>query len=165
MRLPSSAKSLWVLLPVAALAWLLNPIKGTREDVVRIARSQLGKTDPAAYLSAAPIYTAADHKQWCGIWALWVLRQAGLTTWTWKDGLGFLYRLPLLPVGAVPEPGDVAYVDEPNQHEAIVELVVGQLATVIQGNGYGGAVTRSTFPLSRARFYTIRPLLAAEGAP
>ena len=162
MRLPASTKALWVLIPAAALALLLNPIRGTREDVVRIARSQLGKTDPTVYMSAAPTFTRFDHPDWCGIWALWVLRQAGLTTWTWRQGLGFLYQLPLLPVGSYPEPGDVAYIDEPKQHEAIVELVGDFMVTVIQGNGYGGAVTRSTFPLARARYYTINPLLAAQ---
>src|SRR5688572_27679373 len=86
-----------------------------RARVVAIALDELGggtskEQDPQKYIrDAAPPYIglAPNAKAWCGIFWLWCLRQAGLTTRTWKDGSGF--ALGYLPIVGLPEPGDGMY--------------------------------------------------------
>lgn len=113
-----------------------------RLEVVRIAGSQLGKDDASPYWVDAFGSYPGKSLSWCGVFALWVYRQAGLTTARWILGKGFIYPEGLKQT-MNPQPGDVAYFDR-NQHQAIVASVQGDSVTLINGNGTAGAVTEST---------------------
>jgi hypothetical protein len=144
----------------ATVAWLrerghiapaLIPTEA-RARVVAFAVAELGNADPERYYpEACPAYVGTgDSKQWCGVFALWCLRRAGLTTKLWRDGVGFAYGyLPHVPL---PEPGDVAFFAA-NQHHAIIEEVGGGYVTLINGNGAGRRVSRGKRPIRDAQFY------------
>lgn len=133
-----------------------------RRLVVLSAISQLGNSDPTRYASATEDGTMPLSTEWCGIFALWNLRRLGLTRWFWQWEVGFLARLPQVPRGQWPSPGDVGYKDQPWQHQALVESVNPDEGTVttIDGNSIGGKVVRNTRPYSWwTTFYSIEPLL------
>ncbi len=108
---------------------------------------------------------AAPHpREWCGAFALWCLHQAGLgKSLRWVFGppqYGFLYNLPTT---AQPKPGDVAYLDRPWQHHAIVVSADGGSVVTIDGNqGNAEPVKEHTAALAHwTAFYSIAPLLTA----
>jgi hypothetical protein len=151
---------------VAAIVWLSDRgVKVTpdiRKRIVEIARSELGQKDVARYVATAAPAFAGQKPEWCGIFALWVLKQAGLATGiTWIVAKGFLFRLPQTKV---PKPGDIAYFEK-YQHQAIIAEVRGDSLVLINGNGKGGVVTENVRPISDARaIYSIQPWVdAAEG--
>ncbi len=97
---------------------------GARGRVVALALGELGDQDPQRYIrDAAPVYIGQppNAKAWCGIFALWCLRQAGLSSKVWVDGRGF--AVGYLPITRDPEPGDVAYFGGKLSHYAVVERV------------------------------------------
>lgn len=166
-----------------------------RSEVLRHARSQLGpqakgSTEVFGYWrevlppswSDAMVRLYAKQKEWCGGFALWCLRQAGLAaSVNWIDGVGFLGPARL-PRTLSPEPGDIAYFAAPFHHHAIVESferVADKVVTVggrevsyarwelktIDGNQPNLIErTREHCPGYRAGavFYSIAPLLRAE---
>lgn len=163
---------------VAGVAWLGKKVVGGgvsggctdeayRTRVVAAARGQIGRKDLAAYLAdAAPAYAVSDHPEWCGIFALWCLHQAGLARdKTWQVGLGFLLTSPRpMPTTSDPKPGDIAYFEH-FQHQAVVLSVDGDNVELANGNGQGGVVSLSTTQKSHAKaFYSIAPHIAAAQA-
>ncbi len=141
-----------------------------RARVVAIAAAELGEQLPHKYYAdAAPIYmtTKPNEKSWCGVFALWCLRKAGLTRILWKDGVGFLYPMGL-PGVSIPEPGDIAYFNMPFQHHAIVREVKNGWVYTYDGNTMRGTpqapkegVTEKRYRLTDGRYYSIRNLVAA----
>ena len=130
-----------------------------REDVVRLAMSELGRSDPGRYWEdvLSPDETRPEHS-WCGAFALWVLRTLGLTDWTYDRNGAWFYQLPGTKH---PEPGDLAFM-KGIRHLAIVAAVRDDSVDLVNGAGTGGKVTTST--VSRAaitEFRSIAPLLAA----
>jgi hypothetical protein len=115
----------------------------------------------ADVLKQAP--EAPHPKEWCGAFALWCIHQAGLgLELRWMFGpphYGFLYNLPITHA---PQPGDVAYLDKPYQHHAIVIEVEGETVHTIDGNqGAESPIKAHSLPLSHwTAFYSIEPLLA-----
>jgi len=149
---------------VAAAVGAVLPVSGDRADVVRIAAHEIGSDDwPKYSADALGVEQVTNRYEWCGMFTLWALHQAGLAEdWHWKVGLGYLYRLPQLPKGALPQPGDMAYFHRPYQHHALVEWVDPErgLVSTINGNSAGGRVTRIVRPISDATaYYSIEPLL------
>jgi hypothetical protein len=174
------SKTIWTLgaIGAATLAALLNPIAGQppplssseRAEVVRLAVGELGKTDPTPYIASALGRANTGRLEWCGLFGLWALHQAGLVPdWLWSfdpDAPGFLYRLPRVDTLNI-KPGDFAYFDRPYQHHAVVEAVDQEkgMVSTINGNGAGGAVTRVVRPISDADgYYTIDPILLPRAA-
>lgn len=137
-----------------------------RLAVVNAAMNEVGSNDTTKYWSqAAPGAMIAKGTSWCGAFALWALKQAGLgLSWIWSFGTGgkygFLYHLPTTKD---PQPGDIAYVDQPYQHHAIVHSVnLDGTVSLINGNGTGGKVSLSNTPKSHVTaFFSIEPLVAA----
>lgn len=130
-----------------------------RADVVRAALSQLGQSNLSLYFEGAAPQFLGSRPSWCGIFALWALREAGLTNWVWETGRGFLYRLPRT---SEPQAGDIAYYTT-NQHQAVVLRNRGDTVDVINGNGLGGVVTLSSPAKSKAAaYYSIQPLIDAK---
>lgn len=116
----------------------------------------------------AQAVTAPHPPHWCGAFALWNLHQAGLGLHQrWKFGppnYGFLYALHQLGAHALPEPGDIAYFDQPYQHHAVVEFVEGDLVHTIDGNqGAHTPILRHVHPLRHwTSFHSIDPWLDPE---
>lgn len=137
-----------------------------RRDIVNTALAELGSRDAAKY-------GAAPGVDWCGIFVLWVYHQNDVlphVRWAYAEDInrdgrtdyGFLMVPPYaLPQTRRPEPGDVAYFNR-NQHHALVEAVRDNVVDLINGNGEGGKVTRSTVPISSVTaFFSIAPYLTA----
>lgn len=140
-----------------------------RARVVAIALNEVGERDPYKYWrEVLPVHFTefqvrqiADSEEWCGGFALWCLRQAGLARdIDWELGQGFCFRLPRT---TSPEPGDVAYFDR-NQHHAIVaERLFPSDVLLVNGNAgsrdldgdgtIGETVNTGQRPLSDAAAY------------
>ncbi len=130
-----------------------------RAAVVRLAAAELGSADRARY--TVPVLGRDDRLSWCGIFALWAYQAAGLMTGVaWVLGSGFASRWlrPYSPTGPErPQQADLAYFTK-NQHQAIVEDYDPKTDTVslINGNGWGGQVTRTRHPRSAITlFYSV----------
>lgn len=100
--------------------------------------------------------------EWCGAFALWCLRQAlpALRVY-WAFGppsYGFLFRLEQTHA---PEPGDIAYLDKPFQHHAVVTSVENGVVYTIDGNqGASEPIKTHSAPLSHwTAFYSIARFL------
>lgn len=144
-----------------------------RARVVAIALGELGPggatkdQDPQKYIrDAAPIYIGQppNAKAWCGIFWLWCLRQAGLTTATWRDGVGFAGDYPRV---SLPEPGDGMYFGKPNHHYGVVIRVANGRVYTVEGNTLTApreGVTYTSHPLNAVDagggcYFSIRNLL------
>lgn len=132
-----------------------------RARVVALAKAEVGKADLDRYFASACPPCVGSHPEWCGIFALYILRQAGLTDWQWRVGSGFLERKGGLVRTNDPKPGDMAYFNS-NQHHAIVVGVRGDTVDLVNGNGQGGVVTESSPSKGKAAaYYSIQPLIDA----
>lgn len=108
-----------------------------RQLVLDKATSQIGNPAPDTYWAdVLAAYRPGGQKglAWCGAFALWCLRQAGVTTRLWRLGLGFLSVAPALKQTLDPKTGDVAYFDRPFQHHAIVDRIEGDTLYTVDGN-------------------------------
>jgi hypothetical protein len=140
-----------------------------RNEVIEIARTQLHVLDPVDYWQdAAAVPPTNYHKYaWCGIFALWCLRQAGLTERKWIAGKGFIWlddngkssKLPYLPIvhPSRCDVGDVVYFDKPFQHYALVEAIEKDWIHVIAGNTPD--VDQSKIRATKGQYYSIHRLV------
>jgi len=138
-----------------------EPDLDIRLRVVNAAISQIGPQDPQRYWQDVIPEHPGFSGEWCGGFALWAIRQAGIAQDVhWKMGLGFCYQLPVI---SSPLPGDIAYFDKPYQHHAIVESVLHGMVNTIDGNQPGDTVARRTRPVeSVTAFYSIDPFIRAD---
>lgn len=135
-----------------------------RSRIVEIAEAEVGSVDWQKYQSdAAPVYPVGTRKSWCGIFVLWCYRQAGLISWRWKDGYGFIYRIGFEYETKSPKPGDVGYVAQPYQHHFLVKRVNGDTVECIDGNSgpTPGVVKERTRSLgdTSVRYFSIETLI------
>lgn len=98
---------------------------------------------------------------WCGALVLRSLQQAGLARGVkWKVGYGFIAPQGL-PQVQFPEVGDIAFVPQPFQHQAIVvdaDPATGRVLT-IDGNQPDIAPRERYVQNGNLQFYSIRPLI------
>lgn len=155
------------LAAVGVLALFLGPSRGKnrpmnrRECVVSLAKAEIGKGEsPLRYFDGVA-QRPSGRVAWCGIFALWVLHECGLASdMAWEYGRGFLFRLP---VTATPQPGDIAYIDQPYQHHAIVVSVNGETVETVDGNQPGDTISlRSRLRRDFTAFYSIEPLIEQD---
>lgn len=110
--------------------------------------------------SDADVADYARTKDWCGGFALWALREAGLASGvSWQDGIGFIAPANL-PRVTEPSPGDILVVPEPFQHQAVVvsyEPTTG-MVTTIDGN-QPGIAAKARFQHGNLQFYSIQPFV------
>jgi len=138
--------------------------RSPRQKIVQAAESQLGEQSPDKYWGIVQPAMVRTGAAWCGGFALWALKQAGLASnMDWTVGKGFIFKgmgnLPL-PVTKHPQPGDIAYFNN-LQHHAIVKEVNGPQLITIDGNqGPGEQVKIRTRNIGEVTaFYSIEPLL------
>lgn len=128
---------------------------GLRSVVVLAAIAEIGPGDIPKYWAACGIADEPYPKHWCGAFALWAIKQAGLAPGVkWVIAKGFASNLPLTKS---PQPGDIFYDDRPWQHHALVELATSDIVTTIDGNQ--PEVCRRTRPKSAAVYYSIQPYI------
>jgi hypothetical protein len=137
------------------------PLDPRRLEVVALASSQTGVQDPDQYWRLVQPRLVGSGAAWCGGFALWCLRRAGLTQGVWVIGLGFLYRLPQT---RKPLPGDLAYFQH-LQHHAIVATAPDRLGFLQtwDGNQAGETVQRKVRNVKEVTaFYSISGLLLGD---
>jgi hypothetical protein len=102
---------------------------------------------------------------WCGIFALWAVKAAGLQVGNWVDGEG-IGRVSFFDRTDVPRKGDIAYKNAERHHAVVFQVRTDEmgktLVTTIDGNsGFGGSITRNEGPISRwPEFYRVTYLPA-----
>jgi hypothetical protein len=105
------------------------------------------------------IFAGYPLPDWCGIFALWAIKTAGLPVGTWRPSLGIGsvrgFEFVDRNHGESPQPGDVGCFIH-NGHMDLIYRVNGDTVETIDGNNYG----RITGPKTRkikdfdAGFYT-----------
>lgn len=143
----------------------------TRARILEIAAREIGSPGKARiqeYHRSAigPSWGQRNELEWCGLFCLWALHEAGVATDVlWRLRGGFCEEQGL-PKTRDPRPGDVAYFARPFHHHALVETVGNGIVTTIDGNQTGDTVTRRTRAISAAtHYYAISPLLDEETQP
>ena len=133
-----------------------------RERIVAAAQGELGSQDPSKYWDEVIPGLAGETfvGAWCGGFALWALHQAGIAQDVdWEIGKGFLFRLPRT---SDPQPGDIAYFDQPYQHHAVVVSSDGVTLTSVDGNQQGSTVKMRERPVTDATaFFSVQPWIDA----
>jgi hypothetical protein len=138
-----------------------------RNEFERVNAPGAPKANPADYwaISAQQRLTPAEIKEldWCGGFYLWALKMSGLAPRSlfWKfDGTGI--GSAKLKATTDPKPADLAYFKK-NQHHALIEAVDGDTIHLINGNGGGKGITRSSVSRKQvAGFYSVEPLLQQQ---
>jgi hypothetical protein len=132
---------------------------GLRDAVTQWAEAHLGEVNPAQYWEIVlPEAKPPYPPHWCGAFTLAMLRIAGLTTWSWEVGKGFLYRLE---VTDFPKPGDICYRKK-KQHHAICLKTSPKRIVAVGGNvDQGKTVDYQVFMRSDTVVYSIQPLVEA----
>lgn len=121
--------------------------------------------DPSEYWRVASGLDLSDSQvsnlDWCGGFYLWALKVAGLASddIEWKfDGTG-MQSAGLRPTSD-PQPADLAYFNR-NQHHAMVESVDGDTVNLINGNGGGKGITRTSVDKGAVTaFFSVESLMS-----
>jgi hypothetical protein len=136
-----------------------------RQLVIDVARAELGHVGGDKYFAEEFPDYLGQKKDWCGVFALRSLHQAGLALDRhWIDGKGFILTgLHPLPTTKSPEPGDLIYIDKPFQHQGIVQRVNGDRIITIDGNTRNTVAEHDRARSDITAFFSIAPLLAEAG--
>lgn len=128
-----------------------------RNKVLEFAKAEIDSTDRDKYCAGVGLRPPFKGLSWCGIFALWCLRQAGLTVFNWRLGVGFV--LPLgLKLTKTPQPGDILVLKK-YWHHGIVEKVENGIVYSIDGN-LSNKVQRKARPINTIDyFYSIDTLI------
>lgn len=146
-----------------------RPAAPSRFEVIRLALQEIGSPGPERILEYHSNAFGKPHAgrelQWCGLFCLSMLHDAGIAKDVfWKIGGGFCEEQKLTKV-KLPEPGDVVYYHLPFQHHALVHSVdeaAGTYATVDGNQAADTVVLRTKIPLTKATcFYSIEKMLRA----
>lgn len=146
------------------LTWALNECARVNALTSRVnPRMYWDKAAPGVVLSAAEI----AQKSWCGGFCLCAVKEAGFGARTRWDFFGKGFGSAIF-VTSSPEPGDIAYFDQPNQHYALIEAVSDDMLWLINGNSRGKGIARNVVKRSSASCYSIERMLAdpfTKGTP
>jgi hypothetical protein len=129
-----------------------------RGVILEVARAELGANRWDKYTDGRTADHPGSRVSWCGIFALWCLHQAGIAPEIkWVYGKGFASKLPMT---SDPKPGDIAYIDKPVQHHAIVASVDGDTVRTVDGN-LQDRVQEVERPRGEfSAFFSVEPLLS-----
>ena len=106
-------------------------------------------------------------QSWCGHFAVWAWKSAGVNPGNWKIGSGvgaLMMARARNPKSYTPQPGDIGYIDQPFQHHCIVVRVEGDRIITIDGNtageggATGGVIAQNNRPRSTyTAFFALEP--------
>lgn len=144
-----------------------------RDRIVEIAEAEIGaqaKGSERVYQywrdvlppewSDAQVRLYAKSKEWCGGFALWCLRAAGIAQDVhWKDGVGFIGPARLKPT-RTPSRGDIGVKHHPFAHHWVFKYEYDGWLHGIGGNTPG--VKEQRFRKDEVTVYSIGPLLPDE---
>jgi hypothetical protein len=136
-----------------------------RQRVLAAARAELGHVGGDRYFAAVAPGLVGSKADWCGVFALAMLHEAGLALdreWVIEKGFILVGPHPLHTT-TDPKPGDLIYIDQPFQHEGIVERVEGDTIHTLDGNTRNTVAAHERPRSSITAFYSIEPLLAEVG--
>ncbi|MDP2887493.1 MAG: DUF4157 domain-containing protein [Bacteroidota bacterium] len=155
---------------------------GKGETIVSIARSKLGKVKakeglpgdggkqlrfghetlleifhlaaPGVWSDDVIKYLGPGLPSWCGIFAVYCIKKAGIDIGTWQMGKG-VSAFGKLKQTESPQAGDIGYMDA-NQHHAIIVKVEGDMVHSIDGNsGLQSEIIENKRPMKAYRgFFT-----------
>lgn len=134
-----------------------------RSKIIEIAAKEIGtpsKWRIQDYQRSAIGRAVTRRVEWCGLFCLWALHEAGVAcSVLWRIGGGFAEEQHLSRTRK-PEPGDIAYFHHPYQHHALVESCDNGVLVTIDGNQTHDSVKRVTRSAGSATaFYSIQKLL------
>jgi hypothetical protein len=132
-----------------------------RAAIVSTIEGEMDSPDPEKYWADVLDDDDAHPAAWCGALILWAHRTVGTTDAHWVRGQGIAtpLKLKVIPSSAV-QIGDVAYFER-YQHVATVSKGLGGgKFEILNGNGEGGAITRTeTTTLKVKAFFSIGHLV------
>ena len=116
--------------------------------------------------SAVKFLNGPKLQSWCGLFALWALKSAGVPLGNWRigNGISAVIATSRSPQSYTPQEGDVGYIHSPHQHHCLVMRVEGDTVITIDGNtrGEGGAtggqIAENARPLSAFTAFYIPPV-------
>jgi hypothetical protein len=96
-------------------------------------------------------------KHWCGIFACYVVRQAGITVARWTLNGGKIYNLSLNWGNAGMQPGDIAMIVAGNHHFIVTDVDYGsKTMKTVEGNTSGQYIrSRSRKTTEPYAYYSI----------
>jgi hypothetical protein len=148
--------------PGAPLASLIpQEVTGKRRELLLTAISELGHVGGNKYWADAQPAFVGTSEDWCGGFVLWALHQVGLARDRgWIIGVGFILAPPFdLPTTNDPKPGDIIYIDQPNQHQGMVLRIEGNTIHTIDGNSGNIVTINDRQRSSITAFFSIEPLI------
>jgi hypothetical protein len=98
---------------------------------------------------------------WCGIFALWAIKESGIDVGVWRMGSGIASVQNVQQVRDLSrlQRGDIGYLDQPFNHHFLVQEVHdgGTIDTIDGNSGAEGAIsTKTRQPISKfTAFYTV----------
>jgi hypothetical protein len=124
----------------------ISSVPDIRRDLLQVALREVGHIGGDKYWSDVNPSFVGAKQDWCGGFVLWCLHQVGLATDRhWIMGKGFILTPPFnLKPTHDPQPGDIVYIDQPFQHQALLLSINGPTIQTIDGNSTGGAVRIGT---------------------
>lgn len=140
-----------------------------RRDLLQVALREVGHVGGDKYWSDVNPSFVRSKQDWCGGFVLWCLHQVGLAKDRhWIMGKGFILTPPFdLPTTRDPQPGDIVYIDQPFQHQALLLSINDQTVQTIDGNSSDAVRIGNRSKSSVTLFYSIEPLInqARQGIP
>jgi peptidoglycan hydrolase-like protein with peptidoglycan-binding domain len=115
--------------------------------------------------SAVKFLNGPKLQSWCGLFAVWALKSAGVPLGNWKIGMGIsaLISESRSPKNYIPRTGDVGYLNA-HQHHCLVIRVEGDTVITIDGNtrgdsgATGGQIGENTRHLSAFAAFYVPPV-------
>lgn len=147
----------------------LSNLPDIRRALLQVGLGEVGHEGGDKYWADVNPAFVKSKEDWCGGFVLWCLHQVGLARdRRWIMGKGFILTPPFnLQTTRDPQPGDIVYIDQPNQHQALLLSVNAQSIQTIDGNSTGGQVRVSARQRSSGiAFFSIEPLIQqVQGLP
>lgn len=148
---------------------ITNPLippdtQGVRRALLETALAEFGHVGGDKYWADVNPGLVGSKLDWCGGFALWALHQVGLATdRNWIPGKGFILAPPFpLATTATPKPGDIIYIDQPNQHQGLLLGFKGDLVLTVDGNTRNAVATHER-PKRGIVFFSIDSLINQAG--
>jgi len=167
-RAPNTLVGISLVAVIAAACTAIfskSPDEKYRSKLVKIALKEPA-TSPRVQNYWKDVLSSSDYaqnapitKDWCGVFILWALHQAGLAKKVlWKIGEGFISTEHLAKTDS-PKVGDIAFFSH-NQHQALIKAINGNQIELLNGNGTNGWISPSTVDRnSVTAFYSIDPFI------